>query len=734
MGVYMIYSNIYFITSVISIVISLALVMLFIKRHNETARSMSVLFVMAALWSLSDLLSAVYEDTSPKLFWDKFAYIGVAIIPVLWFTFSIRYTNPGKNINNKKMILLYIFPVITVFVVFTNDLHHLFQIKMKYLKVGTFNITNPDFGIWFFLHTFYSYALFIIGTVLLIKKLIRQPAIYRKQSIIMGLGALVPFLGNLIYTLDILPTIMDLSVLSFAITGIMFFWAMYKYKLFDLVPAAREKVIESMDEIIVVLDSKDRIIDINSVGKKILCKNSTNIIGEEFLSTVESNRTAFEKHMHSVRTNKKLSLVVEGEKRYFNFKINPLFDSKSNINGKFIIMHDISSLDETMKKLNESRKAAEEANKSKSAFLASMSHEIRTPLNGIIGMAHLLETANLTDEEHEYLKSINYSANSLLQIINDILDFSKIEAQKMELEKTTFNLKELLTTIINSFLYMKEEKDVDLQLNIDHDVPDAVLGDPVRLRQILINLIGNAFKFTSKGSIKTSVKKIKEAKDYIELKFSVSDTGIGIPKNKIDNLFESFKQLDSATTRKYGGTGLGLAIVKNLVNLMGGQIQVDSEINKGSIFTFTIPLYKTKNITSGLQGNTSLNEIESIDMRILVAEDNKVNQMFLMKLLERKKCSVDLADNGLKVLEKLKKNSYDLILMDIQMPEMDGYKATLLIRQKEENTGKHIPIIALTANATEEDRKKCFECGMDDYLTKPVKSEKLFDCLLKYKN
>lgn len=730
----MIYSNIYFITSVISIVISLALVMLFIKRHNETARSMSVLFVMAALWSLSDLLSAVYEDTSPKLFWDKFAYIGVAIIPVLWFTFSIRYTNPGKNINNKKMILLYIFPVITVFVVFTNDLHHLFQIKMKYLKVGTFNITNPDFGIWFFLHTFYSYALFIIGTVLLIKKLIRQPAIYRKQSIIMGLGALVPFLGNLIYTLDILPTIMDLSVLSFAITGIMFFWAMYKYKLFDLVPAAREKVIESMDEIIVVLDSKDRIIDINSVGKKILCKNSTNIIGEEFLSTVESNRTAFEKHMHSVRTNKKLSLVVEGEKRYFNFKINPLFDSKSNINGKFIIMHDISSLDETMKKLNESRKAAEEANKSKSAFLASMSHEIRTPLNGIIGMAHLLETANLTDEEHEYLKSINYSANSLLQIINDILDFSKIEAQKMELEKTTFNLKELLTTIINSFLYMKEEKDVDLQLNIDHDVPDAVLGDPVRLRQILINLIGNAFKFTSKGSIKTSVKKIKEAKDYIELKFSVSDTGIGIPKNKIDNLFESFKQLDSATTRKYGGTGLGLAIVKNLVNLMGGQIQVDSEINKGSIFTFTIPLYKTKNITSGLQGNTSLNEIESIDMRILVAEDNKVNQMFLMKLLERKKCSVDLADNGLKVLEKLKKNSYDLILMDIQMPEMDGYKATLLIRQKEENTGKHIPIIALTANATEEDRKKCFECGMDDYLTKPVKSEKLFDCLLKYKN
>ena len=730
----MIFSNIYFITSVISIVISLALVMLFIKRHNETARSMSVLFVMAALWSLSDLLSAVYEDTLPKLFWDKFAYIGVVLIPVLWFTFSIRYTNPGKYINNKKIILLYIFPLITIIIVFTNDFHHLFQTKMKYLKVGTFNITNPDFGIWFFLHTFYSYTLFIVGTVLLIRKLIRQPAIYRKQSIIMGMGALAPFLGNIIYTLNILPIIMDLSVFSFSITGIMFFWAMYKYKLFDLVPAAREKVIESMDEIFVVLDSKDRIIDINLIGKKTICKNGANIIGEQFLNAVGCNRTVFEKHMHSVRTNKKLSLEVEGEKKYFNFKINPLFDGKSNINGKFIILHDITSLDETMKKLNESRKAAEEANKSKSAFLASMSHEIRTPLNGIIGMAHLLEAANLNGEEHEYLKSINYSANSLLQIINDILDFSKIEAQKMELEKTTFNLRELLSTTINSFLYMKEEKDINLQLDICCDIPDQVIGDPVRLRQILINLIGNAFKFTPKGSIKISVKKIKEVNEYVELEFSVSDTGIGIPKNKVDNLFESFKQLDSATTRKYGGTGLGLAIVKSLVNLMGGQIKVESEPDRGSIFSFTIPLYKTKNTVASLQEETSLNEIESIDMRILVAEDNKVNQMFLMKLLEKKKCNVDLADNGLKVLEKLKKSSYDLILMDIQMPEMDGYKATLLIRQKEENTGKHIPIVALTANATEEDRKKCFECGMEDYITKPVKYEKLFACILKYQN
>ncbi len=730
----MLYSNLYSITSVISIVISLMLVVLFIKRHNETARSMAVLFIMVVLWSLSDLISALCEDTTMKLFWDKFAYIGVSLIPVLWVTFSIRYTNPGKYINNKKIVLLYIFPVITIIIVFTNSLHHLFQTKMKYIKVGVFNITDPDYGIWFFIHTFYSYALFVIGAVLLIRNLIRQPAIYRKQSIIMGLGALVPFIGNLIYTFNILPTIVDQSVFSFIITGIMFFWAMYKYKLFDLVPAAREKVIESMDEIIVVLDSKDRIIDINSAGKKTLCKNSENIIGEQFLTTVGDFSTVFEKHMYSVRTNKKISLEVEGHKKYFNFKIHPLFDSKSNVNGKFIIMHDISSLDESMKKLNEARKAAEEANKSKSAFLASMSHEIRTPLNGIIGMAHLLETANLNSEEYEYLKSIKYSANSLLEIINDILDFSKIEAQKMELEKTVFNLKDLMSTIMNSFLYMKEEKDISLLLDIDWDVPDTVLGDPVRLRQILINLIGNAFKFTSEGSVKTSLKKMKETKDIVELNFSVSDTGIGIPKNKIGNLFESFKQLDSATTRKYGGTGLGLTIVKNLVHLMGGQIQVESEPDKGSTFSFTIPLYKTSRTAASLLEEDSEIQEKIIDMSILVAEDNKVNQLFLMKLLERKHCTVDLVDNGLKVLEKLKTHSYDLILMDIQMPEMDGYRATLLIRREEENTGKHIPIVALTANATEEDRKKCFECGMDDYLTKPVKSEKLFSCLLKYYN
>jgi CheY-like chemotaxis protein len=408
-------------------------------------------------------------------------------------------------------------------------------------------------------------------------------------------------------------------------------------------------------------------------------------------------------------------------------------DKRKNVIGTFIVLNDITSLEEVMKSFEKAKIAAESANKAKSEFLATMSHEIRTPINGIIGMAEFLKSASLTSEERESLDTMEYSADLLLTIINDILDFSKIEAGRMKLESTSFNLRELVANTVKTFDYNKKQADIALALNIGENIPELLLGDYVRVRQILVNLLSNAFKFTERGEITVQAYIINSWQNEVLIEFAVSDTGIGIPGNKINNLFQSFHQLDGSTTRKYGGTGLGLSIVKSLVELMGGSIQVISEKGKGSTFSFQIPFKIVGNsVSNEVSAENDLKECNRV-LRILVAEDSKVSQMVILQYIKKRNWEAVIVENGKEVLKCLEEdNNYDLIFMDIQMPEMDGYEAAKLIRESEKNSGRHIPIIALTANATEDDRIKCLECGMDDFLPKPVRGEKFYSCVLRY--
>ncbi len=373
------------------------------------------------------------------------------------------------------------------------------------------------------------------------------------------------------------------------------------------------------------------------------------------------------------------------------------------------------------------RDQAQSASRAKSDFLAVMSHEIRTPLNGVLGVTDLLSRTALDEEQSRLVGLVQTSGEALLTVINDVLDFSKIEAGRMTLEETVFDPRELLLSASELFGPRVRAKGLELHTESDPSLPKAVLGDPSRLRQVLMNLIGNAVKFTERGSVRVRVFRPLASEE--RYRFEIGDTGIGIPVEAQAGLFQPFAQADSSTTRRFGGTGLGLAITRQLVELMGGQIELRSEPGHGSTFWFDLPLRE-----SDILPEESFEELVAAfrcSAQVLVVEDNKVNQLVARKQLERFGARVDVAANGLEALDAVGRCTYDVIFMDCQMPEMDGFEATRAIRRGE--TADHaIPILALTANAFSGDEKRCREAGMNEFLTKPLRPAQLVRALHRW--
>jgi len=387
------------------------------------------------------------------------------------------------------------------------------------------------------------------------------------------------------------------------------------------------------------------------------------------------------------------------------------------------------------KELRDTLHELERASKVKSDFLASMSHEIRTPMNGIIGMTRLLKKTDTSNKQDEYIRIIDDSANSLLTVINDILDFSKIEAGKLAIEENIFEITDIIEDTVNLLQPSLENKEVKIKTIYDSNLSYSYLGDSERIKQILINLISNAIKFTDKGTISISVQKNNIDNLHQSLKISVSDTGIGIDEKILPSLFNVFTQADSSTTRKYGGTGLGLAISKKLVELMNGTIGVESSPGKGSTFWFTIVLgmSSSEKVSAKTKSNDLFSKLHAkrFSGSILLVEDVLVNQMIATSILTELGFDIVIAQNGQEAIDAFSRQSFLLIFMDCQMPVMDGYEATKRIR-KLESGKQHTPIIALTALAMKGDSQKCFDSGMDDYLTKPYELDDIISCVNKW--
>lgn len=496
-------------------------------------------------------------------------------------------------------------------------------------------------------------------------------------------------------------------------------------------------ILESSQSIIYALDKKSNYIAYNSAHRKAVKfayeVDITQGMSYFLLPHVKTAKDRYKEYLNRALQGEQFTVQeIFGEgtlfKKDYETTFNPIRNSEGKIMGVAVFSQDITQRKKAEEQLIQAKATAEMASKAKSEFLSNMSHEIRTPMNAIVGLTDLLMNENPNAPYYEKLKAIKYSADNLLRIINDILDFSKIDAGKLAIEEAPFDLKILLDEMMRALQPIASDKELEFTANIAPDVPLQLMGDRVRLSQILVNLAGNALKFTSRGRVDIEVNVVSKTKEKASLQFQINDTGIGIPKEKIDTIFEIFTQAHS--NRKFGGTGLGLAISKRLTEMQGGSISVDSRPGIGSTFTVVIPykLANKKQFTEKKKGASALPNFKGT--RILVVEDNAMNRFLAGQILQAWNVTVDMAEDGLEAIKKLEENNYDLVLMDLQMPRMDGFEASDYIRNKMPEPASTVPIVVLTADVMPETRERALQLGINRFITKPFKQPDLIDAIV----
>jgi PAS domain S-box-containing protein len=592
----------YTIPLLVSGLITVALgVMVWNRRPGAGVVSFVILMAAISLWTLAYVVELTVVGLPEKMLMVFTEYVGVAFIPTMSLIFILEYVGLGRWITRRNVILLLIIPAIFVIGTATNGAHYLVwkTITLETVDGAAYMVSSK--GAIFWLNTAYSYLALLVATILLLRAVIRYPETYRGQIALMVCGILPPWITNIIYLLafDLFRTL-DPTPFAFAATGLFFGWSLIRYRLLDIVPVARETVIESMRDAMIVLDRHGRIVDINPAALGVIGRKAkSDAIGKSLTQLLPAQRELIQKYAD--KEDLQTEVVFDnpdGTQRFYELLLSPLRDRNGTLTGRIVVLRDIGelrksalqiqrqneSLTQANHELTTARAQAEAANQLKSQFLANMSHELRTPLNAILGFAQLAlagAVGELTEPQRKTQERIVANGEHLLRLINEVLDLSRIEAGKMEINPQPFDVRAMLDEVVLQNRVLADQKKLALELSLDPALPPVLVADHERIKQILINLIANGIKFTDAGCVRLDVRKNGETTWTL----TVSDTGIGILPAMQAMIFEEFRQLDAGTSRQYGGTGLGLAIARRFAQLMGGTITVTSTPGVGSTFT-----------------------------------------------------------------------------------------------------------------------------------------------------
>jgi PAS domain S-box-containing protein len=581
----------YALLSIISAIVSL-LLGIAIWRRRPGPGVIPFVLLMGALftWSLANTLNLAITTLEGKKISVFFIYLSLSLVMPLWLAFVLEYTGRGAKLTRTVKWLLTIHPILLMLTILTTDYHGFFWSSRSTeiidgLLVDKF-VTN-----WaFWVHAVYSYGLLLFSAILLVRWFVRSPKLYQDQVLYLMIAVIAPWIANGLYIfLDWPISYLDPTPIAFTITGACMGWALYRFRLLDILPIARDIIVENMTDAVMVIDRLGRFVDINAAAAALLQQEEAHIVGKSIMDVLANRRELIQQFSNVDEARREIQLDIRGKLITFDLRLSPLKNRQQEVTGRIVVLRDISALKQINDDLNTAREQADEATRLKSQFLATMSHELRTPLNAIIGFSELMLTGmvgDLSDNHYKYQERILANSKNLLSLINDILDISKIEAGRMELLNQPFDLKEWVNNIAEQNAVLAQEKNIAFSYEIDPRLPETLIADSSRLRQIVVNLLSNAVKFTHEGSVKLKIA--KHDKDHWSI--IVSDTGIGIPPHKQETIFHEFQQVDNSSTREYGGTGLGLAIVRKFVLMMGGIIRLQSNLGEGSIFTVILPM------------------------------------------------------------------------------------------------------------------------------------------------
>lgn len=692
----------------------------YIWRQRDTQGALPILGLMlgVTLWTLAYTLEMADAGLAGKLRWSALKYSGIVIVPASWFLMALYYT--GHRLRNKVRLLLGLLaiePLIVHGLVWTNAYHGIFWSSRQLVQTADFAIlvVTADWGFW--THAVYSYVLLVAGAVLFVRQWLRSPDLYRRQFNAILAGVIAPWAANAVTIFGYSPfPHLDLTPFAFAFTGAGLAWGFFRLRLLDLVPVAHDFVVEQMHDGLIVLDRYSRIANANPAAHHILDRPLTpGQTADEVLPAAVCPPLE-EGDLKTEWTQE----ATDGTQYYEVHR--RVFRDGDEAAGCLLVFHDITENRRTEENLRRLKESAEAANEAKGMFLANMSHELRTPMNAILGMTDLVLESSLSPLQRSYLQTVRESGSSLLDMLNSVLDFSQLEKARLQLQTSPFSLRQSLTGTLRGLSAQAEEKGLDLALRVPDSVPDALQGDANRLRQVLVNLVGNAVKFTETGQIVLSVEVEEAGNEDVVLRFAVEDTGIGIPAAQLASIFEAFSQADGSATRRYGGTGLGLSVSRQLIELMGGRIWIESTVGMGSTFYFTVRL--------GLlfAGAETGNKAEAIaGMRVLVVVPHTTTRGILRETFVSWGAECIDAAAADAALEHLDQGRFDLVLLDTQLPDATGLDLAARIRAHQINA--EADILLLAQMGTLEDAERFEALGLPTPLLKPAAAQEILEAV-----